>query len=259
MKILSCSQTCPSILSRLGKTVLPVALAIASTLSILPTASLAQTFIPPARGMPGRREGGGTRGCWEVTNGAFSTRLTALVPTQNFGYTLDDYPAFFVYIPEAYAETAVGAEFILESMEGDRLYQVAYETAGVAGMVKIALPADANVAPLEVGQDYHWSFSLICNPNDRSSDLVVDSWIQRIEPDSALAAQIEATSADALPNLFAEAGIWYDSIGSLADLDADTSRWQALLDSVNLSDVARSLSPEPLTMVPSESADTLPQ
>jgi len=234
----------------LRRSILPLTLALGLLISAVPMPVLAQTFIPPNRGMPGRREGGGTRGCWGNTTTNFSTRLTALVPAQNFGYTLDEYPSFFIYVPDFFAEKAIAAEFILSTADDEVVYQVIYETTVTDGLVKITLPADANVAPLELGQDYNWSFSLICNQDDRSADLVVDSWIQRIEPSANLVAQLEGASSEDRPGLLAEAGIWYSSLDSLVALAEPQGRisnvpgWGALLDSVGLSAIAQHLTTE---------------
>ena len=244
----------------LRRSILPLTLVLGLVISAVPMPVSAQAFIPPNRGMPGRREGGGTRGCWGSTTTNFSTKLTALVPAQNFGYTLDEYPSFFIYVPEFFAEKAIAAEFILSTADDEVVYQVIYETTVTDGLVKITLPADANVAPLALGQDYQWSFSLICNRDDRSADLVVDSWIQRIEPSADLATQLASASSQERPRILAEAGIWYSSLASLVALAEPEGRignvpgWETLLDSVGLLAIAQDLA----TATPSDRPTVAP-
>ncbi|GAB4160077.1 MAG: hypothetical protein Fur0046_39310 [Cyanobacteria bacterium J069] len=236
------------------------AIALSITLGGLPMAALAQDYVPPNRGLPGRREGGGTRGCWtSPTLTSSQNRLTALVPAQNLGYTLNEHPTFFVYIPAFYADKAVAAEFILSDDQDNEIYRTRFTTADQSGILRISLPAEANMAPLEVGRDYHWSFALVCDLNDPSGNLVVDSWIQRVQPSPALAASLAQASPDELPALYAQSGIWYDALSSLTDPyrqptdPATTAQWQTLLNAVGLSNIAAELP----TVAPS--ASRLPQ
>jgi len=236
--------------------VVRVGLAASLLVSALPLAALAIEFVPPNRGMPGRREGGGTRGCWgNLSSTPTNSRLTALVPAETFGYTLEASPSFFVYIPDFFAEKAVAAQFELVDEAGNRLYSATYQASEQSGLIRIDLPEDANFAGLEVGEDYNWAFSLVCDLEDPSGNLVVDSWIQRIEPDEALVATIQATPPDQLPELYAQEGIWHDTLTSLADLaeegaSTDPQRWYTLLDAVGLGVVAQELIPEPVSILP---------
>lgn len=223
------------------------AIALGISLSSLPITALAQDYVPPNRGLPGRREGGGTRGCWTSTAPGGQNRLTAIVPSQNLGYTLSEYPTFFVYVPAAYAEKAAAAELILTDDQDNEIYRASFSTGSQSGILRISLPAQANMAPLEIGRDYRWSFALVCDPNDPSGNLVVDSWIQRVQPSAELAAAIATTSPADLPALYARSGIWYEAIASLTDpyrqpIDgAIVAQWQNLLNSVGLSNIASEL------------------
>lgn len=207
-------------------------------LNTMPTLTWAQRYIPPDRGLPGRREGGGTRGgC--VTN---QPTLTALIPDSNYGTTTAAYPTLFWFVP---SNTATSVEFVLMDANDQELYKTTFQITGDAGVIHLSLPANANLPPLEIGQDYHWYFSVICDPTDRSGDVLTEGWIQRIEPDPALVTQLESTPVSNHPTLYAEAGIWYDAIASLATLryaqpnsSALANQWETLLDSVGLADLA---------------------
>lgn len=224
--------------------------------SAIPLPADAQTFEPPNRGMPGRREGGGTRGCWGNPG---DRQLAALVPSQNFGYTLDEYPSFFVYVPDGFADKAVVAEFLLADAEDEPIYATSYRVAARPGMVRIDLPKTANLPPLEVGKDYNWQLTLLCNADDASNSISVGGWIQRIEPSAELQAELQAATPAQRPDVLARRGIWYDTVISLAALEPLStapendaqfsgwiSRWQTLLNSVDLTTVAEDLSPETL-------------
>jgi Domain of Unknown Function (DUF928) len=220
-----------------------VALSLGIILGGFPWVALAQEYDPPNRGLPGRREGGGTRGCWTGQDSASDRTLTALVPSQNFGYTLAAYPTFFVYIPPAYAQQAAAAEFALVDDKGNEVYKATFQTTANTSIVELGLPETINLPPLEVGKDYYWSFSLVCDLSDRSADLVVDSWIQRIEPTPEQARAIESATPEELPALYAQEGIWYDALHSLADNRTQlgnsvaASQWNQLLGSVGLDQI----------------------
>lgn len=234
------------------RTALQLALISGTLLGGLPLTALAQTYTPPSDiGLPGRREGGGTRGCWRSnTIAATNDRLTALAPAQNFGYTLSDYPTFFVYVPQFYAENAVASQFILSDENDNELYRATFQTTRTSGIISLSLPANANLPPLELGKNYHWSFALVCDADDPSADVVVDSWIQRVEPTASLTSQLQQASLEQRPSIYAQQGIWYDAINSLATLRSRSggpvpaSQWVNLLNSVGLVHITRETSIE---------------
>ncbi|NET38868.1 MAG: DUF928 domain-containing protein [Cyanothece sp. SIO1E1] len=223
--------------SRTLRTTIPLLLSTGICLSSLPLSASAQIYIPPDLGKPGRRQGGGTRGgC--LTAG---TSLTALMPVQNFGYTLTAHPTLFWYVPQVSAEAA---ELILLDEDDNEIYKSVFQVRNAPGIISLSLPTNANFPPLQIGQNYRWEFSLICDLQDRSGDLYVEGWIQRTEPSRELANKLETASPDELPTLYAEAGIWYDALASLAQLRrarpstfASKIGWTRLLNSVGLGEI----------------------
>ncbi|MBE9177813.1 DUF928 domain-containing protein [Oculatella sp. LEGE 06141] len=202
----------------------------------MPLAALAQEFVPPQRGLPGRRVGGGTRGgCI-----AGQTALTALMPESNLSLTVSERPDLFWYLPP---NTAAQLEFTLLDANDQEVYKTTFQPDETGGIMSLPNPTD--LPALEIGLDYHWYFAVICNEQDRSADVVTEGWIQRIEPDTALTQQLETATASDRPALYAAAGIWQDALMTLATLrqsqphDADVARaWTVLLESVNLGHLA---------------------
>ncbi|WP_460199885.1 DUF928 domain-containing protein, partial [Scytonema sp. NUACC21] len=102
------------------------------------------------------------------------------------------------------------------------------------------------VTPLEIGQNYRWIFSFICNPRNRSADDVVTGWVKRILIDPDLKSQLESvTTQRERILLYAANGLWYDAISALAQLrcsqpqeEAIQDDWYNLLQSVHLGDIA---------------------
>lgn len=229
--------------------------------------ALAQYNPPADLGLPSRREPGGTRGACPaalpVSNisgldisslpvslpaesapdtpnvSAVSTTanqdlsLTPLMPQDtHFGQTISPYPTFYWYVPEV---TAQAAEFVLMDEDDEEVYTVKFQLQPTdqGGLIRLSLPEGAGLAPLEIGQNYHWYFSLICDEFDRGTDIFTDGWVRRVaEPGVPLVTA----------NDYAQAGIWFEALEILAEeqrLETDgilNPEWLSLLESVGLGD-----------------------
>lgn len=221
-----------------------ILLTIATALS--PLLAQAQQYVPPKRGIPGRREGAGTRGpkdrCIQGDK-----PLLALAPADNFGLTTSKTPTILWYIPSTMAATA---EFGLLDDSDEEIYVTTVALKQVPGVFKIQIPA--NVArEMKPEQSYRWQFSLICNSKDPSRNPFVEGWIERAEINTELAAALrKAKTPQTRASIYASAGVWQDAIATLAearcakpnDFALQTS-WETLLTSVEL----KSLVQAPLT------------
>jgi hypothetical protein len=247
-------------------------LTLATIVGGFPIEAFAQRYVPRDRGLPGRREGGGTRGeCIRAAQSpaapagqssagqssagqssagqsGTATRpatLTALIPDKNLGLTTSATPTLFWYVPE---NSASAAEFILTDANDAEIYKARFRVTGEAGIISLSLPESAGLPPLEVGKDYHWSFALICGStqnSDNSGIVFTDGWIQRIEADDQLAARLANTVEADRAGVYAEAGIWQDAIATLAEQrrtqpnnSALTTQWNTLLESVGLTNLS---------------------
>jgi len=169
--------------------------------------------------------------------------LTPLVPKNKIGQTVSDYPTFFFYLPQTDAELA---EFILEDQSGNQIYRQDLPIKNVSGVIGVSIPANTNVPPLEVGKKYTWIFSLVCDPEDRSSDLLEIGIVRRVELSAEILRELENANPRQKTFIYAENGIWQDALSNLAaarranpndtDLAAD---WESLLDSVTLGAIAK--------------------
>ncbi len=199
----------------------------------------------PNIGKPGRREGGGSRG--PCVKNSPNYQLTSLVPANNFGTTLAEYPTFFVYVPTIEEEEKPQLEFALKT-ENDRvIYKTNFTIARSPGIVSVSLPA--NLPRLEENKNYKWSFTLICNPedpSDKSGNSWVEGSIRRVRLSPTIVQQLEGV---ALPRdrvvAYWTAGIWFDALSTLAELRRATPSdptlekdWKNLLQSVGLETIA---------------------
>lgn len=213
----------------------------------IPTLWEAKEYLPPSEiGAPSHRSGAGTRNprqnC-QVTG----KNLTALLPSNNFGVTEKAHPQFFVYMPALSSEeNSIPVEFLLETQDGQDIYQTRFNSDGKAGILAISLPNHAGVSPLEVDNNYKWSVSLICDSDERSMDIAVEGWVRRVKLDSTLNNQLRQLSLSKRVELYAEAGVWHDALASLAQLRLDNpddsevaAEWNKLLSAVGLNEFSQ--------------------
>ena len=145
------------------------------------------SFQPPEQGVPGRREGGGTRGleCPTAT-----TALTALIPQSTMGQTISAKPTFFYYLPVALDKTV---QFELADERDKTLYKKSFRmVTSRPGIVSVSLGSDGNSPALEVGKNYQWYFTIKCNPKNYTDDVLVSGWINR----TALAPTVKTELID---------------------------------------------------------------
>lgn len=171
--------------------------------------------------------------------------LTALLPTSRFGVTVAGYPTFFVYMPALSPQTPpLPVEFLLQDQNDNEIYKANFQANGTPGIITLNLPNRAGFAPLAVGQDYKWSFSIICQSSDRSRDMVVEGWVRRVELNPTLDSQLKQASPQQQVELYAEAEIWQDALAKLVQLRrnnpndaAIAASWQKLMNAAGLNDI----------------------
>ncbi len=223
-----------------------LSLAIAMT----PLAAMA-SFKPPNRGVPGRREGGGSRNPCIVAGQPRLSYPIALLPDLKqankvaVGQTLDPYPRFFWYLP---ATRAGEVEFTLYADAASDSAKILYQTRfqpnrpqgkpSSAGIYSLALPTEINLPPLEVGKAYRWSVELIC-PNVRKGSIRAEGGVERVTADSALKASLQRAKLEQQATLYATNGLWFNALDVLARQhfsknSADRTEWKALLSDPNV-------------------------
>jgi hypothetical protein len=169
--------------------------------------------------------------------------FTALVPENKRGRTVSDYPTFFFYLSQPNAELA---EFTLEDENGNLIYRQALTIKNLSGVIGVSIPANKNVPPLEVGKNYIWKFSLVCDPEDRSADKVESGFVRRVELSADILGELENADPRQKTVIYAENGIWQDALNTLAaarranpNEPVFQTDWESLLDSVRLGAIAK--------------------
>jgi hypothetical protein len=219
--------------------------------TFLENTAQAQTFEPPV-GSPaptitlggGRRGGNGqcikgqkTNLTDSQTKATLDQKLLPLIPNDRFGLTVSSSPKFFAYIPKT---TAIAVEFTLENQQGKGIAHKKVDLTTSPSIVSVQFEK----TPLEVGKDYRWLVSLICETGD-PEDAFSEGVIRRIQPASQLLSKLTNASAIEQVYAYAKFGIWHDAIGNLATLQMSQpnntelkTMWQDLLKSSNLESLA---------------------
>jgi hypothetical protein len=180
-------------------------------------------FRPPATGAPSVRLTGGSRG-----SGQDALKLDVLAP-DDIGLTTQEQPSLFWF-----QSKPADARFELTLLQENKvkpLVQVTIERSAKAGIQRLKLSDHG--AKLVAGVEYQWVVALITDPDNRSTDIVASGVIKRIEPSEQLKNQLREARPAALPGIYAEAGIWYDSLGALSDqieAQPDSTELQAIRD-----------------------------
>jgi hypothetical protein len=136
-------------------------------------------------------------------------------------------------------------EFVLRDANDNEVYKTTYALAksadfvvGAPGVMGLTIPALANLSPLEIGQQYHWELTLICNSLDRSYDMVVGGKIKRVALDPTLARRVQLATPQQRVALYAKAGLWHEALSTMVELQRDrpndanlAATWDNLLES----------------------------
>jgi hypothetical protein len=217
-------------------------------------------FTPPRRGIPVNRQGGATRGnpCIEPPD----AKVTALVPASKLGATASAYPTIYWYMPKS---SASEVELKVQDTQERELYFTKYALAkskdgwvvGSPGIMSFSLPAFANFSPLQMDQEYHWMLRVICPPDpsglsDSSNDILAGGGIMRVRPDPTLVQRIQQATPKDRVALYANAGLWYETLARLVELRRDrpndnelAQAWNKLLNSVGLDNTFKKLPTSP--------------
>ena len=200
---------------------------------------------PPGRDIPrGGTAGGGSRpvasACSPSKNAVRTTNLTALSPGRHLGLTQSLRPKFLVYVPQTSAQTM---EFSLFDEKMNGVYQMNLPVSNRTGLVSIDLPE--NAPSLVKDKPYYWTVALVCNPNERTEDMVVGGWIARSEINDSLKQELAKAKGLERVSLYAKQGFWYDAVNTLVEMQqtepgnlAIATSWAELLKSVGLDAIA---------------------
>jgi Domain of Unknown Function (DUF928) len=203
--------------------------------------------LPPGYPPGGRVRGGARRGLCPATNPQFTALVPFTQPAPSvmhvWGLTTTERPTLWFYVPFG-KNSAYPAEFILQDEEANPIYKSAIALPQQPGVISVSLPA--SVPPLAVGKRYRWFFNVYCEPQQQAPPLYVEGVVQRVNLSPAVVQQLQTAQPRQKVAIYAENGIWYEAINTLAELrqknPQDVSlqtQWQDLLEGIGLGDVAK--------------------
>lgn len=202
------------------------------------------TFNPPAGGKPQTSTGGASRSIGQCINQAENSDLplTPLLPTETQGLTVASHPTILAYLPQTSAQQIF---FSWQDEHNEEHYQTILPIENKAGIISLTLPE--NAPPLQVGKNYQWAIALMCGGRLQPDSPMIQGQIQRVEMTSSLSERLKNANALETAAFYGEAGIWYETVATLAQLqlaqpnDSNlTTNWKELLSSVGLEKVAES-------------------
>ncbi|WP_413198508.1 DUF928 domain-containing protein [Nostoc piscinale] len=135
--------------------------------------------------------------------------FTALIPESQLGLTTVSNPSLFFYVPQT---SAPELELVVQNETEQEVYTQKYKPNNRAGIISIRLPINS----LAVNKQYKWTFSVICNPTDKSQNKVVAGVVQRVLPDLQLVKKLQQANRQERAVLYAAAGIWHDALATVA-------------------------------------------
>lgn len=194
-----------------------------------PTATPLSFTLPP-KGAPGNREGASGRGYCTVVGKA---PLTALIPGTNIGLTIAERPTFWFYVPYQSNPRSL-VEFSLTDDRENTVYKASFQLTATPGIVGINLLP--NTPGLEIGKIYRWKLKIVCDPENPREFESVDGAVERVRLEENLKQKIEGVNGRDRVLIYAQNGLWYDTLTNLIQLrrpnpkDAQLAKdWEDLL------------------------------
>jgi hypothetical protein len=195
-----------------------VVIILAMPLSVSAADANGPVYQPPKRGAPGGRVGGGTRGTQREV-----FVLSVLAPDHS-GFTTSEQPSLYWFISK---ETSLPVEVTVMDPQGVQpILETRLPAPVTAGVHRIRL-SDFNVH-LAPGAAYRWFVSVVPDADRRSKDITAGGAIERVEMPEGLKAKVAQAAKSDLPSVYAEAGIWYDTVTAISELIEAAPQDQAL-------------------------------
>jgi hypothetical protein len=105
----------------------------------------------------------------------------------------------------------------------------------------------APLYPLEMGREYRWEVTLMCNSQDadNSENITDQGGFKRVALDPNLERLVRQATTEQRVGLYADRKLWYETLGALSQLRRDrpsdrnlADAWTRLLNAVGLSEIS---------------------
>jgi hypothetical protein len=184
------------------------ALTLATPMWVLAADSGGPVYVPPKRGAPGGRVGGGTRGTQR------DVFLLSVLAPDHSGLTISEQPSLYWFIS---GPTSLPVELTVTDRDsGQPILETRLQVPIQPGVHRVRL-ADHNIR-LKPGTTYQWFVTVIPDSDRRSKDILAGGAIERVDVPDALKAKLTTANKSELFSVYAEAGLWYDAVAAISDM-----------------------------------------
>ncbi|MBD2514765.1 DUF928 domain-containing protein [Nostoc sp. FACHB-973] len=220
-----------------------------SKMIVAQTPPFEQPPVPPGRAPGGRVRGGATRGDFACPTA--KPDLTALMPFTEeadgvvnvWAKTTLERPSWFFYVPYT-KDVGNAVEFVLQDEDSNEIFKQPIALPDKPGVIRVSLPSTGPA--LTLNKQYRWFFSINCDKRKNAPWTFVEGVIQRVDLSQSTVKELETTEPLKRYAIYAQNGIWYEALATLAQLrqknpkdTAVEAQWQNLLASIRLDDVAK--------------------
>ena len=193
-------------------------------------------YKPTMHGAPGGRVGGGTR-----SRGKDSPILSVLAP-DHAGLTTEEQPTLLWYLSKPTTDPIELT--VVHSRDKQTTLETKLQLPSKSGVQQVRL-ADYGIHLLP-GVQYQWFVALVPDPDRRAKDIIAGATIERITPPKDIETKLAQGDKTSFPHIYADAGLWYDSVTSISNL-IDTApndlafhkQRASLLEQVGLVEIAQ--------------------
>ncbi len=199
-------------------------------------------FSSSNQGKPGATKGGASRAgecIASVTNSKVD--VTPILPSPNQSLTSVSHPTFLAYVPS----TSANKVFLrIKGNKEEYEYSTIVPISGEAGIIRVTLPPEAPA--LKTDQNYQWFLAVMCQGSLLPDSPTVQGSVTRVATTIKSSEQFPAMRRLEQAQMYAEAGIWYETISILAQLREEKPEdsslyliWEKVLSSVGLESLAQ--------------------
>ncbi|MGH2415511.1 MAG: DUF928 domain-containing protein [Microcystaceae cyanobacterium] len=187
---------------------------IVSLMSVYPSSLAGNriTYVPPKQKQekPQDTQSSATRGCPQD----LANTVTLLAPRNHVALTVSNRPILFYYLSR---KVSVPASITLAEIDGRSAIVEKPINLDRIGINNVKLPQEVE---LETNKEYLWTITLVCNAKRPSENVEVQATLKRVVPSAELERQLALVdSPRERSQLYAQSGIWYDTLTNLASLE----------------------------------------
>ena len=207
------------------------------------------TFNPPAGERPQITQGAASRITRQCINPLDNSDLppAPIIPVASQSLTTASHPTVLVYLPQTSAQKLL---FSWKTENDREHYQTILPIENKAGIISLTLPSDA--PPLEVDKNYQWALAIMCDGQLHPDSPVIQGHIRRVALEQTICDRLKNANPLETAVIYGEAGIWYETVATLAKLKTAApddqnlaANWEYLLNSVGLENISQ-VPPTPL-------------